>query len=417
MSKFDNFIKELQEDKTIPENVRLRYADTLANLPEIKEEKKPIVRYRRFAAIAAMAAVAVGFALFCAGNPALAKKLPWIGHIFESMQENFRYEGDYSDIGTPLEEESIAEQLEKAANAEEMESISQYTETSDGITITLSEIYCNGQAVYLTMQLKSEEKFPEAFTSFQFHEQETYSFNPSVQVGDAVLEGEFLDAYTYAGMIRLDLNEKTNDYEHAELVEIPEDFTLDLSFELIRAPINLEGMAEEERDAFVAAWSAEHPDWNEERTPCYEGSWEFHLDVQQDMSSTETVEIQEQNELGIGLEKVTKDRFEITAYESYANEEDVFAYIPVFLDANVQLFEDGGVRTVAIGDRDASKIDVFLFDYDKWMDEVKVIYWSQPEGYWDSPDARTEDGRTFRELLMETCAYHKEVVFQEKTSN
>lgn len=414
MSKFDNFIKELQEDKTIPENVRLRYADTLANLPEIKEEKKPIVRYRRFAAIAAMAAVAVGFALFCAGNPALAKKLPWIGHIFGSMQENFRYEGDYSDIGTPLEEESIAEQMETAANAEEMESISQYTETSDGITITLSEIYCNGQAVYLTMQLKSEEKFPEAFTSFQFHEQETYSFNPSVQVGDAVLEGEFLDAYTYAGMIRLDLNEKTNDYEHAELVEIPEDFTLDLSFELIRAPINLEGMAEEERDAFVAAWSAEHPDWDEERTPCYEGSWEFHLDVQQDMSSTETVEIQEQNELGIGLEKVTKDRFEITAYESYANEEDVFAYIPVFLDANGQLFEDGGVRTVAIGDRDASKIDVFLFDYDKWMDEVKVIYWSQPEGYWDSPDARTEDGRTFRELLMENCAYHKEICFTDE---
>ncbi len=60
---------------------------------------------------------------------------------------------------------------------------------------------------------------------------------------------------------------------------------------------------------------------------------------------------------------------------------------------------------------DVSKIDVFLMDWNQWMDELKVIYWNQPEGYWDAPDARTEDGRTFKELLLDACAYHKEVRF------
>jgi len=57
----------------------------------------------------------------------------------------------------------------------------------------------------------------------------------------------------------------------------------------------------------------------------------------------ETIEVKEQNELGIGLEKVTKDRFEITTYEAYADEKRKCDYFPIFLDAEGQMMKgDGG---------------------------------------------------------------------------
>lgn len=410
MDGFEKFIKGLKDDRNIPEQVRKQYEDTLADLPEGKAEEKRTAGWRKFAGLAAGLAAVLGLGFFCVGNPAAAEKLPLIGHIFEGMQENFWFQGDYSEVGTPLEEESIAEQLETAAEVEEMESVSQYTKTSDGITITLSEVYCNGQAIYITMQLKSEEKFPE-FDLFQFHDSETYSFNPSVQMDDAILEGKFVDDHTYAGMIRLDLNRKR--YHNSEMIEIPEDFTLDLSFEFLRAYKSGEGISEEEYAAFAEAWSEKHPGWDPViQVPKYEGPWDFHLNIHQDLGMTETVEIKEQNELGIGIEKVVKDRFEITVYESYADEKKSSDYMPVFLDAEGHMMQGGeSVETVAVGDHDVSKIDIFLMDWDQWMDELKAVYWNQPEGYWDSPDARTEDGRTFKELLLDTCAYHKEVRF------
>lgn len=409
MERFESFIRGLKDDRSIPERVKQQYENTLAELPEGKVKEKRVTGWHKFAGLAAGLAVVIGFGIFCAGNPVAAGKLPLIGHIFESMQEKFTFQGDYSKVGTPLEEESVAEQLETAAEAEEMEDVSRYTKTADGITITLSEVYCNGQAIYITMQLKSEEKFPD-FTGFQFQGRETYSFNPSVQVDDAILEGKFVDDHTYAGVIRLDLNHKV--YHNSEKIEIPENFTLDLSLELLRAYVSWE--TKEEADAFADLWHKKHPDWDPDQDPCYEGSWNFHLDIHQDLDMVETVEVKEQNEHGIGIEKVTKDRFEITVYESYADEQKMNDYLPIFLDAEGRMMQgDGDVRTVAIGDHDVSEIDVFLMDWNQWMDELKAIYWNQPEGYWDSPDARTEDGRTFRELLLDTCAYHSEIIFEK----
>ena len=39
-----------------------------------------------------------------------------------------------------------------------------YTKTADGLTITCSEVYANSQAIYVTMQFKSDKPFPETET-------------------------------------------------------------------------------------------------------------------------------------------------------------------------------------------------------------------------------------------------------------
>lgn len=398
------------------------------------------------------AAVLAGGFFFCMSNPTFASGLPFVGHIFENMQESFGYQGDYSQIGEPLEEEAVAQKLENGADPKEMEQISKYTKTSDGLTVTLSEVYCNDQAVYVTLRMISEEPFPE-ITDFQCYTKETYSFNPTVQDGSVTIDGEMLDENTFAGVLRFDLNEKTTNMEEYEAareaalsageewddswsadgtndnwknyvktVEIPDEFTMELAINKIFGGLadadtpdygitqeEMDAMSEEEWKDFMNQWLAENPDWaeipNEHMYKTFEGDWNFTLDVKKTTEDTQTVEINDVNEQGIGIEKVTKDRFEMTVYETYENGAVQTDYFPVILDADGELMEYGGngsVKTVAIGNRDVSYIDVFLVDYVKWMDELKGIYWQ-------NSDEKAREN--FRELFLDECAYHTTVNF------
>ena len=114
-----------------------------------------------------MAAVlAVGF-IFCATNPVMAKNIPVVGGLFEILQDNVSFFGDFSDYATTLEsvDGTTADGSEadgdKTGNAT---SENAYIKTADGLTITCSEVYANSQAVYITMQFKSDKPFPETST-------------------------------------------------------------------------------------------------------------------------------------------------------------------------------------------------------------------------------------------------------------
>lgn len=387
--------------------------------------------------------------LVCVNGPSIAAELPFIGHIFERMQESFGYKGDYSEVGEPLEDQTVGYELDNAEDVEEMENISEYTQTVNGVTVTLSEVYCNAQALYITMQMKSDEPLPETY-NFYCSTLEQYSFIPTESSCLVDIEGKRIDNYTYAGVMRFDLNSRNIDdsayltelekleqegkidensmdadtpLEYLEEVEIPETFTLDLcikgiSGDLMNAePIDygktaeeLQAMSEEEWEQYMNQYIAEHPDMFDHLSVTYEGDWNFSLDVKIDTSSTQVVELNDYNELGIGFEKVVKDRFEITMYDSYKDESQRTDYFPVMLDADGRLMEIGGnggtVNTLAIGDRDVSKVDIFLIDYYEWLDELKGVYWNDINGL-------PEGGTEFKELLLERCAYHKEVVFEK----
>lgn len=394
----------------------------------------------------AAAVFAVGL-FFCISNPALAANLPLIGHIFEHMQDSFRFKGDYSQIGESLEDDNVARQLENAASIEEMEQISEYTQTSDGLTVTLSEIYCNNQAIYVTLQMKSEEPFPETL-GFQCETTERYSFNPTEQIGIPAIDGKMIDEYTYAGVIRFDLNDAVTDmseYEAAaqraaaageewmtdenwnhyvKKLDVPDEFTFELEIREIFGPLatpdapdygktaeELEAMSDEDWSKFMKEWEAQNPEWadmhNEHMDAIFHGSWNFTLDVKKNVQDTQTVELLDMNELGVGIEKVVKDRFEITIYDTYTDGADCADYVPVMLDADGRLMESvDKMNTVTTYDRDVSHVDIFLISYDKWMDELKGDYLKEP-------DAKTKDGRTPKEFLLDECTYHAEVNFED----
>lgn len=404
----------------------------------------------------ATAAVFAGGIFFCVSNPTLAADLPLIGHIFEKMQDSFGYGGDYSQVGTPLETQGDLDESNDVVISETEGQSAVYTKEADGLTVTLSEVYCNDQALYITMQLKSEEPF-EVVYGLQCDTVENYSFNSTQQHDLLALQGDFVDEYTFAGLLRFDLNGKTTDmsaYEAAKeealaageewddswdaygenenwkkyvkTAEIPESFTLDLTINQIFGALKnpdtpdygktieeLNAMSDDEWLEYMNQWYNENPDWsmmpNEHENQVFNGSWQFTIEVQKNTDDTQIVEVNEVNELGVGIEKVVKDRFEITMYDTYADGVYGTDYVPVMLDAEGILMDygsSGSVNTVAINDRDVSRVDVFLIDYYKWMDSLKGDKWRQA-------GALTEDGRTYKELLLAECAYHTEVVFEE----
>ncbi|MCM1499663.1 MAG: DUF4179 domain-containing protein [Clostridium sp.] len=386
----------------------------------------------------AVAAAFVCGIVFCISNPSFAANLPLLGHIFEKMQDDFPYSGDYSGIGEKLADEKAfetvgAEEVSASEGAEENvdgEEKSGYVQTVDGVTITLSEMYCNSQALYVTVQIQSEEKFPE-MDSFHFGEAtgnfrflvEEAAGKSGFQAGKAyltpTLDGAFIDENTYAGLLRFDLNEVTG--YNAPALEIPETYSVELKLNRlvgglveVEAPDfglteeEMEAMSDEEWKAWMLKWDTEHLDYDDRLAATYCGPWIFDLDVTMDKSDMQVVEINEKNEQGIGFERVVKDRFEITMY-TYPDisKDSAKRYFPVMLDADGKLVDgnDGWVNVLEIGDHDVSTVDLFLVNELLWLDELKGIYWNDPE-------AETYNGKTFKEILLENCAYHKEISFE-----
>ena len=404
---------------------KIEVSDKLDQVVEnsLQEVYKKHHRDRQKKWIAGGCGMAAAFAVvFMVGvaNPSYAKDIPLVGHIFESMQDKFSYGGNYSGIGTSLVEETSSENTE---NTSEAGIEKKYTQTVDGVTVTLSEVYCNQLGLYLSMEIHSDTPFPDMYAP-QLFTSEQYSFN-STALGDCVvLNGELVDANTYAGLVRFDLNDKLTDSSGTEKqIKLPDSFTMDLSIDEIRValknppvadlgktPEELEQMTDEEWSAFMKKWDEEHPDFEDSQDAIYKGAWTFSLNVDVNNTDTQVVDLSDRAENGIGFSAITKDRFEISVYSLNENVQDMGTYFPVVLDADGRLMDygDGGsVCTVAINDSDVSQVDVFLIDESLWLDNLKGHWWKTADGLTDPQEIKE-----FKQLLIDNCAYHTTVDFE-----
>ena len=237
-----DFQKKLQEETEIPvivhERVKQAYRLIENNTAVQKKAPKDPYHWMKIGGRIAggMAAVlAVGF-IFCAVNPVMAKNLPVVGGLFEMLQDNVSFFGDFSDHATTLEavdtteaegteadtesdiEENSLEDTE--AGQDRTKKDTAYTKTADDLTITCSEVYANSQAVYITMQFKSGQPFPKTETLAESGRPViTLDMTGSVdfnQEADPIIEdhveGQFLDDNTYACIFRYDLAHAAKDY-------------------------------------------------------------------------------------------------------------------------------------------------------------------------------------------------------------
>ena len=461
-----DFQKKLQKDIEMPEivhehiNQAYRLIENNAVLQK-KASKDPYHWMKSGGRIAGgMAAVlAVGF-VFCAINPVMAKNIPVVGGLFEILQDNVSFFGDFSDHATTLEavDGTKTDSSETdGAKTDHANNDAIYTKTADGLTITCSEVYANSQAIYVTMQFKSDKPFPETETGAEsgtpvidLDMTGGVDFNSEASpVIDGQVEGKFLDDNTYACIFRYDLAEAAKDYteynekynemtqqvmdemgitqadlddqtdegyalleefinkvserggayqKYIKDIEIPDTFNLHLDITKVRG---LEADYE---------WSED--DYEKYGTDAgyykYEGDWNFDIPVTVDDSQTEVLELNDTNDAGIGLKSVIRTPYELTVNELYEDGSDSDCFM-VALDANGNKlpYNDsaGNCNNFTIQDRDISTVDIYILDYIQYMDELKG-----PDNY--NNNENKPEGQRWSDLLDQYAKYHKTLHFK-----
>ena len=170
------------------------------------------------------AAAAAVFSAVCITNPAWASNIPLIGNIFEELGNSLGFSGDYSEYAKPLQD-APKEESKEAGSAQDNASTADgeqdpkgtdtaFRKTVDGVTVTLSEVYCNDAALYLSLLVESEEPIPDTMM-FQDKVPEIklensdmiLSYNPDYTLLNAYLDGKMIDENTYAGVLRVDMKD------------------------------------------------------------------------------------------------------------------------------------------------------------------------------------------------------------------
>ena len=457
-----DFQKKMQQDTEIPaivhEHINQAYHLIENNTVTQKKAPRDPFHWMKIGGRIAggMAAVlAVGF-IFCATNPVMAKNIPVVGGLFEILQDNVSFFGDFSDYATTLEsvDGTTADGSEadgdKTGNAT---SENAYIKTADGLTITCSEVYANSQAVYITMQFKSDNPFPKTET---LAESGTPVIDLDMTGGvdfnteadpfiNGQVEGQFLDDNTYACIFRYDLAQAAKDYteynekynemtqqvldemgitmddmddetdegyalleeflnkvserggayqKYIKEIEIPDTFNLHLDITKVRG---LEADYE---------WS-EADDMEDAGYYKYEGDWNFDIPVTVDDSQTEVLELNDTNDAGIGLRSVIRTPYELTVNELYEDGSDSDCFM-VALDANGNKLpyndSTGNCNNFTIQDRDISTVDIYILDYTQYMDELKG-----PDNY--NNNENKPEGQKWSNLLDQYAKYHKTLHF------
>ena len=161
---------------------------------------------------AAVTAAVIGIGGLGYFNPAFAAKIPLIGKIFEKIEDDVVYSGDYSEKGTVLTNEDHAGSLDTA----------DYTVSDQGITLTASEVYCDGYSIFLTVNIESEDAdfthIPKHYTGMNaaddrtaagFYIDGTWSVDgSSPEWLENRFDGAAIDSHTFAGMLKIDLAKK-----------------------------------------------------------------------------------------------------------------------------------------------------------------------------------------------------------------
>ncbi|MBD5522396.1 MAG: DUF4179 domain-containing protein [Lachnospiraceae bacterium] len=163
---------------------------------------------------AAVAVAVIGILGLGYFNPVLAAKIPLIGKIFEKVEDDVTYSGDYTDKGTVLTNEDHEGNLDTL----------DYSVSDKGITLTASEVYCDGYSVFLTVNIEAEDAdfthIPEHYTGMNIADERTaagfyiggtWSANgSSPEMLKNTFEGEVIDSHTFAGMLKMDFAQQVS---------------------------------------------------------------------------------------------------------------------------------------------------------------------------------------------------------------
>ena len=236
----ENIVQRLPEKSTEKSTKKSTGSSGKKSTGTVKSHKKFKTVYKTALGLTAAAAV---FSAVCITNPAFAENIPLVGNVFKQLGNSLGFYGDYSKYAKQLTasaEDTLSADAdgsqESSSNSQNAQSEDQnttennnadktkdnesYSKTVDGTTVTLSEVYCNEMALYLSMTIHTEDKFPDTFIRSDGKPNIKLSENSTVKYDymdgksnlfNAYLDGKMLDDNTYAGVLRIPVEDMTVD--------------------------------------------------------------------------------------------------------------------------------------------------------------------------------------------------------------
>ena len=236
----ENIVRRLPEKSTEKSTKKSTGSSGKKSSRTAKSQKKFKAVYKTALGLTAAAAV---FSTVCITNPAFAENIPLVGNVFKQLGNSLGFYGDYSKYAKQLtasaedtlsadadgsQESSSNSQSAQAEdqnttennNADKTKDNESYSKTVDGTTVTLSEVYCNEMALYLSMTIHTEDRFPDTFITSDGKPNIKLSENSTVKYDymdgksnlfNAYLDGKMLDDNTYAGVLRIPVEDMTVD--------------------------------------------------------------------------------------------------------------------------------------------------------------------------------------------------------------
>ncbi len=236
----ENMVRRLSEKSTKKSTEKSTGSSGKKSSGTVKSHKKFKAVYKTALGLTAAAAV---FSAVCITNPAFAENIPLVGNVFKQLGNSLGFYGDYSKYAKQLTDSTEDARSADADGSQEGSNNSQnvqaedqnttendnsdktkdnesYSKTVDGTTVTLSEVYCNELAMYLSMTIHTEDKFPDTFITSDGKPDIKLSENSTVKYDymdgksnlfNAYLDGKMLDDNTYAGVLRIPVEDMTVD--------------------------------------------------------------------------------------------------------------------------------------------------------------------------------------------------------------
>lgn len=241
----------------------------LEAIPQNRKKKNTIRYFRQVVVAALVLVVIVGFSLNVF-VPVYARNLPFVGNAFAFLQDSLHVAGGYSNYAFKIGDKA----------------------EDNGLTITMSEVYCDGVNLYVSFVVESDKPFKSYATEEFIKRQLDYDGtiyingqNGRMKVNDfglVGLEGEFTDDFTFVGVDSFSLTGET----------FPEEFVLDMKINSVSL---MTGSSNKEY---------------------IKGDWRFAPSIDVNVGDVVTYEVnQEAN--GHSIDKIVVTPIYVTIYTSY----------------------------------------------------------------------------------------------------
>lgn len=274
--------------------------------------------------------------LFVVGlvNPVFASKVSLLKSAFAMIESKTFFPGNYSKYAT-----SIGKSV-----------------TYKGISVTLSEILCDGESLYATYIVKNTQPFKDILPDQVLNQEDppkttqlmiaeeynkvSFSSKELQITGAAGLDGYFVDDKTFVGMRKYDIAALTNN--------VPSEFTFETKFTQIDN----------------SASQTKNPD-------LVDGIWKLKVPVKTDKSITRTIKPLNTNQNGYSISSIIITPFETKVETTNPKEDSNLDYFCKIYDENGTEVDKGTeymagtnrLHTFKALSKDCKKIRIELYRY------------------------------------------------------